>query len=100
MPAASLQGHISTGHACWPPTSTESGFSAKTQIEGKVCQLLGLTKYVNHACGITVHSGSSRIVSSGSSKVFIEGRAAIRIGDSIACGDTVAQGASHVFIGG
>ena len=100
MPAASLEGHISSGHDCFPPTSTESGFSSKTKIEGKLCQLFGLTKYSDHSCGNSVHLGSSRKVSSGSNKVTIEGKAAIRIGDSIACGDTVAQGSSKVFIGG
>lgn len=100
MPAAALEGHISSGHDCFPPTATESGFSAKTTIQGKACQLLGSTKYVDHSCGNTVHNGSSRNVSSGSSKATIEGKAAIRIGDSIACGDTVAQGSSKVFIGG
>lgn len=100
MPAASLEGHVSSGHGCFPPTPTESGFSSKTKIEGKACQLSGLTKYVDHRCGRSVHLGPTRNVSSGSSKVTIEGKAAIRIGDSITCGDTVAQGSSKVFIGG
>jgi len=100
MPAASLEGHVSSGHGCFPPTVVQSGFSSKTKIEGKLCQLLGSTKYVDHVCGRTVHSGNTRKVSSGSGKVTIEGKAAIRIGDSIACGDTVAQGSSKVFIGG
>jgi uncharacterized Zn-binding protein involved in type VI secretion len=100
MPAVSLEGHVSTGHGCFPPTSTESGFSSKTNVEGKACQLLGLTKYSVHSCGSSVHLSPSRITSSGSSKVNIEGKASVRIGDSIACGDTVAQGASKVFIGG
>ena len=100
MPAVSLEGHISSGHGCFPPTATDSGFSSKTSVEGKACQLLGLTKYIVHSCGLSVHPLPSRITSSGSSKVNIEGKAAIRIGDSIACGDTVAQGASKVFIGG
>lgn len=99
MPAVSLEGHSSTGHLCFPPTLTESGFSSKTNVEGKACQLLGLTKYTDHACG-SIHKDAMRKVSSGSSKVNIEGKAAVRIGDSIACGDTIAQGASKVFIGG
>jgi len=100
MAAVALEGHGSTGHSCFPPTSTESGFSSKTNFEGLPCQLLGLTKYVNHACGRAQHVGATRNVSSGSGKVNIEGKAAVRIGDSIACGDTIAQGASKVFIGG
>lgn len=100
MPAVSLEGHVSTGHGCFPPTATESGFSSKTKIESKFCQLKELTKYAAHSCGNSVHLSPSRATSSGSSKVNIEGKAAIRIGDSIACGDTVAQGASKVFIGG
>lgn len=100
MPAASLEGHISSGHGCFPPTASESGFSSKTNIESKACQLKGLTKYTAHSCGSSVHLALARATSSGSSKVNIEGKPAVRIGDSIACGDTVSQGASKVFIGG
>jgi len=35
----------------------------------------------------------------GSSTVFINGKSAIKIGDSTACGDAVADGSGNVFIG-
>jgi len=34
----------------------------------------------------------------GSTKSFIEGKAAARIGDDIACGDTCAEGSANSFI--
>jgi uncharacterized Zn-binding protein involved in type VI secretion len=37
-------------------------------------------------------------VVSGSSKTRVEGAPAARIGDRIACGDTVAKGSSNTFI--
>ena len=37
---------------------------------------------------------------SGSPDVFINGRAAGRVGDSVSCGGSVAEGSPNVFIGG
>jgi len=41
-----------------------------------------------------------RIQRIGSSSVYINGKAAGRIGDPVSCGGTVAEGSSNVFIGG
>ena len=37
---------------------------------------------------------------SGSPNVFVNGKALCRVGDSISCGDTMAQGSPNVFAGG
>lgn len=33
------------------------------------------------------------------SKVFVNGKPVVQVGDSTACGDTVADGSSNVFVG-
>jgi uncharacterized Zn-binding protein involved in type VI secretion len=98
MPAASRKGDLSTGHACFFPTACISAGASRTFINGILAQLQGST-FSPHICGKTVHAGSARSTVSGSSRVFIEGSPAIRIGDSIACGDTVGQGSPNVQIG-
>nr|DAL91830.1 MAG TPA: Baseplate wedge protein [Caudoviricetes sp.] len=40
------------------------------------------------------------MIASGSVTVFINGRAAGRIGDAVSCGGRVAVGSSNVLIGG
>ena len=54
--------------------------------------------YASHSCKI--HSSHVGHVSNGSTTVFINGRPAARIGDSISCGGSVAEGSPDVFIGG
>lgn len=45
-----------------------------------------------------VHQTALTIVS-GSSTVFINGRPAVRVGDSVACGHSVSNGSSDVIFG-
>jgi uncharacterized Zn-binding protein involved in type VI secretion len=99
MAAASRLGDLSTGHICFPPTACISTSATKTYFNGILAQKQG-SRFNSHRCGKTTHAGSQRATSSGSSTVFIEGARAVRIGDSIACGDTVAQGSPNVQIGG
>lgn len=99
MAAASRIGDLSAGHGCFPPTACSTPSASKTFINGILAQKQG-SQFVTHVCGDTVHPSSSRNTSSGSSSVYIENSPAIRIGDSIACGDTVGQGSPNVQIGG
>lgn len=97
MAAASRRGDLSAGHGCFPPTNCSSGVASITFINGIPAQILG-SSYTAHVCGQTIHP--SRLASSGSSTVYIEGQQAIRIGDSISCGDSVGQGSPNVQFGG
>lgn len=99
MAAASRLGDLSTGHTCFPPTACNETPATKTYINGLLAQCQG-SRFLQHRCGKTTHLASIRNTVSGSSKVFIEGQAAIRIGDDIACGDTSGQGSPNVLIGG
>lgn len=99
MAAASRRGDLSSGHGCFPPTGCTDTAASKTFINGILAQIQG-SRYAAHRCGKTTHLPATRNTTGGSGKVFIEGKAAIRIGDSIACGDTVGQGSPNVQIGG
>lgn len=99
MAAAARRGDLSTGHGCFPPTACEDAVTSKTFINGIPVQVQG-SGYVSHRCGKVTHLGGARKTTTGSGTVFFEGKAAIRIGDSIACGDTVGQGSRNVQIGG
>ncbi len=54
--------------------------------------------YVPHGCSKCIpHVGS---ISSGSSSVYVNGRKASRVGDSVSCGGVHLTGSPNVFIGG
>lgn len=97
MAAAARLGDLSTGHGCFPPTACTGSVASKTFINGIPAQIQG-SSYQVHICGKQIHP--TRLASSGSGTVMIEGKPAIRIGDSISCGDTVAQGSGNTLIGG
>lgn len=99
MAAASRLGDLSSGHGCFNPTACVEVTASKTFINGILAQTVG-SKFASHRCGKTTHPIFSRLSQGGSSKVFIEGLPAIRIGDSIACGDTVGQGSPNTQFGG
>jgi uncharacterized Zn-binding protein involved in type VI secretion len=99
MPAVSRLGDMSTGHGCFPPTALTSTPVAKTFFNGKLATVVDSScLHAPHTCGQVTHAGATRSPSSGASKTYIEGKLAARIGDSIACGDAIAQGSSNSFI--
>lgn len=89
MFAASYNGCLTTGHETAPPT-TITATQSVVFING-VAALVEGDKIVPHAG----HEGS--VI--GTSNVFINGKRMIHIGDSVTCGDHVAQGSPTVFIG-
>lgn len=100
MPAIAVEATTSTGHSCFPPTSAIGPYSTKTRVNGKFVQLEQYTMYAAHTCDETTHSPSERKVTTGSTKVFVEGKPVARIGDPIDCGDAVSVGSSNTFAGG
>jgi uncharacterized Zn-binding protein involved in type VI secretion len=102
MPNVALDTYVSTGHGCWPSTIVVSGTCAtKSFFNGLKIQLLGQTKYTAHTCDSTTHDEPARAVSSASATFYMEGIRVARLGDSIACGDTIqiGQGIGDTFIG-
>lgn len=100
MPAIAIEATTSTGHACFPPTNAIGPYSTKTRVNGKFIQLEQYTMYAAHTCDETTHPPEERKVTTGSTKVFVEGKPVARIGDPIDCGDAVAVGSSNTFAGG
>lgn len=96
MPAAVLDGYISTGHGCFPPTAI-TATASKTFVNGIKVALDG-DKHAPHTCGKTTHPMSSRNGISGAAKTTIEGKPPLRIGDNIGCGDACGQGSTNTFI--
>lgn len=99
MPAQSRIGDLSTGHGCFPPTQLVVTPVVKSFFNGILGSVVSSAcQHDTHCCGPVCHSGSERSPSSGASKTFIEGLPSARIGDSIACGDAIAEGSPNTFI--
>ena len=98
MPAIARIGDVSAGHGCFPPTNLTQTYATKTYFNGKLVAVVDpSTRFAPHSCGRDTHAGITRAISSGSSKTYIEGKPAARIGDNIACGDACAEGSPNTF---
>lgn len=102
MPAISRKGDMSTGHGDWPPTAMSATPVSKTYFNGilagvvdPACQFDQHTKV---SSPYTVHPKENRYPSSGSTKTYIEGFAAARIGDPLSDGDAIAAGSPNTFV--
>lgn len=94
MAAATRLGDICTGHGCFPPRVNDEA-SDNVFINGIGAHRLG-DHWVTHCCGPSCHDG---VAAAGSSTVFINNKAAVRIGDMVSCGSASAQGSPSVFFG-
>ena len=84
-----------TGHSCYPPrpciTASDDVF-----VEGKAVHR-EQDKWAMHACPNTPpHDG---VLATGSSTVYVNGKAIARIGDPISCGSKTQEGSQTVFAG-
>jgi uncharacterized Zn-binding protein involved in type VI secretion len=95
MPAAARLGDYCTGHGCWPPRTGVTA-SPNVIINGIRAHRLNDTWNIHCCPKAGCHPGA---VASGSASVFINGRPAARIGDSISCGSYIAMGSPNVSIG-
>ncbi len=92
---ATRQGDCCTGHdACQAVPLAE--FSPDVNINGHGAGRLG-DHYSSHGCA--THSGHQDMITGGSATVFIDGKPAARVGDSVAIGGAVRDGSGDVFIG-
>jgi uncharacterized Zn-binding protein involved in type VI secretion len=99
MPAQSRIGDLSTGHGCFSPTELVLTPVVKSFFNGILASVVSAEcQHETHCCGPVCHSDSERSPSSGAIKTFIEGLPSARIGDSIACGDAIAEGSPNTFI--
>jgi uncharacterized Zn-binding protein involved in type VI secretion len=99
LPAARITDAVVTGHGCDAATTILSTLQATVTIQGLLAAVVGapLAPHTILSGGSCVpHPG--QIVNTGSSKVFIGGIPAARVGDSADLG-AVSSGSSTVLIG-
>lgn len=92
MPAATRKGDYCTGHDEYRPRVNDQG-SSDVLINNLPAHRQGDHWVVHNDSG---HDGTCAI---GSPTVFINNKAAARIGDPISCGSIIAQGSPDTFIG-
>jgi len=97
MPQVTRLGDLCTGHGCWPPRSS-NGSSPDVYANGILVHRVG-DGWAAHTCPVIPETHAS-VLAQGSSTVFANGKQLGRIGDSVACGSTVATGSADVFAGG
>jgi uncharacterized Zn-binding protein involved in type VI secretion len=94
MSAAARLTDICSGHGCFP---SRSNVSASSNV---FFNNLGAHRvsdaWAPHSC-VTIHDS---VLASGSSTVFVNGLPQGRVGDSVACGSSIASGSPNIFIGG
>lgn len=96
MAGLAHHGSVTTGHATYPPT-TLIATQTKVLVEGIPACIEGnlIVPHTNTVKPYDTHSGA---VIADTSKVYITGVKAAQIGDSIGCGDMIAQASSKVSI--
>lgn len=89
MALIATQSSMTEGACGEPPTSFQSPSQSVLRIDGDLVVCVG-DSIIPHE-----HGGA---IASGSSVLFIDGKAAGRIGDPIDCGDKIATGKSVLDI--
>jgi uncharacterized Zn-binding protein involved in type VI secretion len=95
MPAAHRHADICTGHGCYPPRPNIEA-SPDVFVNGLGWHRVG-DGWALHGCGDCAPHGG--VLAAGSATVFVDGRAAGRIGDPVSCGSSAATGSADVFAG-
>jgi uncharacterized Zn-binding protein involved in type VI secretion len=98
MPRVVKIGDPSRGH-CWPPTVPNPAVAGRANVLANNLQIVAVgDSYFPHPgpCGkVPPHPVA---VAAGSPTVFIGGRAVLRDGDPLACGDTAKSITGNVYI--
>lgn len=97
MPAITLQGHMCTGHGCWPPRANNEG-DPRLTVGGRPVHVQGHA-WAAHTCPAIPETHAS-VLAAGSARLTIGGRGVGRVGDPVACGSTVAEGDPRIMIEG
>lgn len=95
LPSVHRLRDICTGHACYPPRKNRSA-SGNVIVNSRGWHRKG-DGWQAHCCCCSCHSS---VTAEGSSSVFVNSRAASRIGDPIRCGSAAATGSTNVYCGG
>jgi uncharacterized Zn-binding protein involved in type VI secretion len=103
MPAVSRLGDSAfsaqgSGYKCLAPTTiTIASASSRAYADGIQIARGNVDKVAGHPIGGCGADGS--LIISSSSRVYVEGNPASRIGDSAASDNTITSGSSRVFFG-
>ena len=99
MPRAHRRTDLGSGHAChFPPSAANEG-SDDVWINGLKAMRVD-DGYEPHGCPSCPEPAHGRKLAKGSPTVFINGRAAGRIGDAIDCGGEAQEGSGNVYFDG
>lgn len=90
-------GKKTTGHGPYKPRASNAG-SGNVKVNGIGVVREGDTWNPHTPPPPDIHAGQTHTTTSGSSKVFVNGKQLARIGDPVE-GDTIAGGSSNVFSG-
>jgi uncharacterized Zn-binding protein involved in type VI secretion len=96
MAAATRIDDVCTGHGCFPPRKALYG-SEDVFIQNRgAVRKTEEDLWETHCCTIVCHDA---VAVEGSTTVFINNKAAVRIGDMLSCGSASAEGSPNVFFG-
>jgi uncharacterized Zn-binding protein involved in type VI secretion len=90
MPGVAYKGSVCDG-ACGFPPAPSANWSNNVFVNNKNVVRQG-DRFEEHGDGV-------RVVASGSSTVFANGKQLARIGDPISCGASISTGSSNVISG-
>lgn len=96
MPAVTRLGDLSTPDPCGAPARGNDVASPNVFVNSKKVHRK-TDGWIDHACPASAPHDAT--TTGGSSTVFVNGLAITRVGDSISCGSTIAQGSADVFAG-
>ena len=94
MAAVTRLGDSCTGHGAFPPRTSTSG-SPNVFVNGIPAHRQGDSWSVH----CVLNSCHASELKSGSSTVYVNGKALGRVDDPVSCGSVVAVGSSNVFAG-
>lgn len=93
MPGIHRQGDSTTGHGCWPPANPTS-WSTNVFVNSKGVVRNGDTRAPHTCPSIPETHGATY---TGTSTVYVNGKAIQKCGSSLSCGDSAATCSSDVF---
>lgn len=96
MPKVTLQGHLCTGHGCWPPRGSIEG-EPKFTVGGIPVHCEGHA-WGAHTCPAIPETHGS-VLQAGAPRFTVGGKELGRVGAPIACGSLVAQGFETFTVG-
>lgn len=96
MAGLSFNNAITSGHEAWPPTNVIASQS-KVFVDG-IPVLREQDEIIPHTEIKKPYETHGGKVIARTSKVFVQGKKAAQMADSISCGDTIAQSSSKTFV--